>query len=490
MAFGVVGLVFLVGGGVLANTFLISPLTQRAKRIAALEKSTEETTDQINRILADKPKLERWRQLSLPADQVMARGEYAKFLTDLMRQSSFAVEYLRAGQSDGRVNVTADKKKPVYTPLTYSLRAKASLGNVVKMLEKFYNTGLMHRISHLIIERTDGNARGDTVTVQMTVEALILSGAEDRSKLLGAPDKSVALSAVTAMRRGPAALALVPWAVGPTGPLGPRALSQPPKPAKPGTVVASYKPRKYDDIARKNIFVGEQTRQERSADPYREAILEYAELTDITRNGVDYQAFITEKDKKEKKTRLRAKNGKPLGGFDSFHVKDISGESVLQGKVVWIGERDLIFKSDDKYYSLHFGQNLATALEKGRLSESQVKSMMSAAVLGSVQLTEISRTEGYIETFLDDKASDRKTRLRANKEGKPLGGFDSFQLKDGSGEVVLRGKVMWVSEQHVIFQADNKFYTIRPGQSLAEAVAKNQLSETEAKALLASKPDK
>ena len=64
-----------------------------------------------------------------------------------------------------------------------------------------------------------------------------------RAQLLPGVDRRLlALDTVSVLQGGPAALALVPFAAGPTGPLGPHVLAHPPK--------------EYANIAGKNIFTG------------------------------------------------------------------------------------------------------------------------------------------------------------------------------------------------------------------------------------------
>ena len=95
---------------------------------------------------------------------------------------------------------------------------------------------------------------------------------------------------------------------------------------------------------------------------------EFVYLTDITHTGNKAEAFLFDRYNNSK-TRLRAS-----AGFDSFRVRDSKGETLVQGKVVRIDDRDVIFRAGEKYYSIHVGQNLLNTL-KHPLDPSQLKEL-------------------------------------------------------------------------------------------------------------------
>ena len=171
-------------------------------------------------------------------------------------------------------------KKPVYIPLTYNVRAKASLGNLVQMLEHFQRAPLLHRIKSLTIARVENTVaarkkRDDVVTVQMTVEALRRQWRGTRR--LGFDPRLLALDTLMVLAHRPGGIALAPSILNPTGPLWPRQLTR------------SATPRKYADIAKKNIFLGPLAPGEDLDDGSSAAIpggeievTRYTYLTDIT----------------------------------------------------------------------------------------------------------------------------------------------------------------------------------------------------------------
>src|ERR1700730_8552559 len=96
-------------------------------------------------------------------------------------------------------------KKPIYTRLTFTVLAHADLASLVKMLEGFYRTGLLHQIKTFSVQRpltVGAQDRPNDLDINLTIEALIVSGAADRPQLLPNLDpRLMALDSLNAMVR-------------------------------------------------------------------------------------------------------------------------------------------------------------------------------------------------------------------------------------------------------------------------------------------------
>jgi hypothetical protein len=363
LAIGVLAVVVLAGGAFLFHQLFWTPLGEREASIAALQQDIEKKLDRIRQVETERVKLERWKQLSLPADPDLARREYEVYLSDLFRQSGFAAGFSITAKPAEKSSPTLPGKGPVYTHtrLPFTVLARANLANLIDMLERFYRTGLLHQIKNLSIQRPltpgTGQQQQGELDIQMTVEAVIVSGAESRPTLLPGVDRRLqVLDVVTALRGGPAGLALGFWALGSTGPVGPRVLAQP--------------PRQYAAIAKKNIFLGSsQERQGEEVDVAR-----FVKLVDITELK---EAWFYDQYNK-RMTRLRAEPG-----FDTFRILDNDGETLVHGKVIRLDSRDIIFQASQNYYSMHVGQSLDEIL-KSPLTGDQVKGLGLAAIMGTV----------------------------------------------------------------------------------------------------------
>jgi hypothetical protein len=243
-------------------------------------------------------------------------------------------------------------KKPMYTRLTFTVEgARGKLGNLVSMLDDFYHAGMMHQIKKLSVTRPrtrTNDQEADDLDVNMTVEAIVLNGVEPRSSLTYVDRRLLALDTASNLRGGPFGLGLALLTAGPTGRLGPSPLADP--------------PRRYADLALKNVFFPKEEDQgQNDIDLTR-----FVYLTEITQGALHTDAWLYDRAT-NKSTRLRAS-----AGFDSFRVTDDKNEVLIKGEVVKVGERDVYFKADDKYYVIHVGQSLEEAL-RNTVPASKVK---------------------------------------------------------------------------------------------------------------------
>jgi hypothetical protein len=380
------GAVVLLGGLFLAYQLILRPLSEYTTTIASLDEEVENARVQQAKIMKDKPQLETWRLMSLPIDPAhpgdvrLARGEYGQFLTNLLERHRFA-EVNLTPMAIMRSTSTQAGKKPMFIPVDFNLRAKVSLQNLVQMLEEFQRTPLMHKIKNLTIDRPENapaarRRGGDALAVEMTIEALVVSGAERRpTNLLGVDHRLLALDALTALGHGPAAIALVPSVLSPTGPVGAKILDRQAQSALArGSPAPKYEDlvvRNYRDIARKNIFQGAPA-PERLENLFGSAedieVTRFTFLTDITVSDWKSEAFYYIRTN-NRKTRLRVS-----AGFNTFRITDDRDDVVVSGKVVKIDTRDIYFQVGESFYGIHVGQNFADAMRR-RLPESEVRSL-------------------------------------------------------------------------------------------------------------------
>src|SRR6266481_1020144 len=373
LAIVVLGFIALAGAGLMISQFIWSPIRNRNHRISEIKSEIEERRDKIAQIQALKPKFEGWRQISLPADLGFARLEYEKHLRELLLQSGFegnTTTVIPSRGADPKSNPTLPgKKEPIYTRMNFTVAADGELADLVDFLERFYRTPLLHEIKRLDIRRPltalidTGPQRqnANILHIEMNVEALVLAGADKRKQLLPSVDWSLAgVDVLTSLCNSPTGLIILPSGIGPTGPLGPPILAAP--------------ARQYGSIAAKDIFFGP-TILEQVAE--KTAATEHVYLTDITHTGTKAEAFLYDRYNNSK-TRLRAS-----AGFDSFRIRDSKGVTLVQGKVVRIDDRDLIFQSGDRYYAMHVGQNLEESLKHP---------------LGASELKELGFSENKLET--------------------------------------------------------------------------------------------
>jgi hypothetical protein len=352
IARGILSVLVLAGAAFLFHSLVLAPMQETDNEIAQLTKENDDKATRIGEILADQPKLERWRQLSLPGDADLARREYDKYLHALFRQNGAAHGLIIAARpADSRSGPTLPNKGTIYTKLSFTVTTHATLSSFVKVLEKFYRTGLLQQIKTLSVQKpADAQATPGELDITLTIEALCLNGAEKRPTLLPIVDRwLLALDLLSGLRGGPLRLAGLPFFVGPGGP----------------GKLAEF-PRKYAAIAGKNVFLGN------AAGTSGLDVAQLVSLTDITTNGEGGREANLHDGLGKTRVVLGAKNA-------SFRFMN-GGEVRVEGKIVSIGDRVVYFRSGEQYYAIHLGQNLAAAMKKP-LTPEEAKAIETAKSL-------------------------------------------------------------------------------------------------------------
>jgi hypothetical protein len=367
LAMILLGGVSLGGLAALYYHFLLGPLQERDASIAALTSENDQKRDRIAQILAERPKLDWWRRLSLPTNSDTVSIEYDKYLSNLLDQSGFArLSYTVTPRPvDAKSSPTIPGKGPVYTKLTFHIMADGSLSALIEFLKGFYRTGLMQQIRTLQVQRpltTGPQESAQNLTMNLTIEALMVSGAEKREQLFARGNtRLAALDVAAGLCQAPTYLAQGLWnVVGPSGPLGRRALAEP--------------QRTYAAIAGKDVFFGDAPVMASGRPQEDVDVTRFVYLTDITQEERRTQAWLYDRYNNHW-TRLRAS-----AGFDSFQCPAAVDNPTVRGRVVRIDNREVIFKVEDNYYTLHVGQSLEESMRKA-LSASQVKDLKLTTVM-------------------------------------------------------------------------------------------------------------
>jgi len=373
LAVGALAVVILVGGGTVFKFVFLDPFWAVKSQIAAAEdeldkKQAELTKERLDHqtIVRRDPRLAHWQRLSLPddknqeqelkagwaLDEIKKRHEdkvqvdYEQYLTDLVMRSGFAPNSIKvsAAVADRKGGPVLTGKTPAYTRLSFTVQGQASLDAVVQMLQGFYRTPLLHEVRNLTLTnrppqnrpaptggplapgmgpvgppgpprgRTFGGttADGGDLDVNMTVEALLVTGAEKREALL--PDGAAI----------PAQLL--------------------PEPS-----------RQYTDMLAKNMFTGIPAVSKLTED--RREVLAAVKLTAIWNGGRRWEATIYDQGKGGDEKRVTERL------LTDFTIADKYNNTLVDGKVVRLGENGMIFEADKKYYRWLLGDFLGTAME-------------------------------------------------------------------------------------------------------------------------------
>jgi hypothetical protein len=131
------------------------------------------------------------RKLSLPADPATARLLYGQELESALAASRFPRNKTTVNpKSDNRAPTTgsaaAKKEKPPFIRQIVDIQATGDLTMLVEFLDRFYRMPLLHRIRSLTISKPETLTRESMpgeLNVVMSIEALIVDGAENRKTL-------------------------------------------------------------------------------------------------------------------------------------------------------------------------------------------------------------------------------------------------------------------------------------------------------------------
>jgi hypothetical protein len=343
LAMIVIGVIFVAGGFFLFQLMFWQPLQEKEALIRSYQDEIDGNEAKIKQAQLDQARLERLKLLSLPPNVDVAMREYSNYLTDLLIRSGFNSSgiAITPGKLDSR-QLTA-KAKPNFIPLHFTVNCPGKLDNLVRMMEGFYHTGLLHRIKNVTVKPAQmGTAKPqDDLVIDINIEALIVTGAEPRKYLLpNVSPRVLAAEVAMGLTGGPSGLGWAGWAAGPSGPLGP-------------TQLATL-PRRYAAIGEKNIFVGPiDVKKEESIN-----VTKFVYLTDISRDEKYLEGHLYNRWDNGQ-TRLRK-----APGLDFFRIRDNNGKILVSGKVVEMDDRELVFEANDKFYRLHVGQNIEDAMKE------------------------------------------------------------------------------------------------------------------------------
>jgi Tfp pilus assembly protein PilO len=139
----------------------------------------------------DDRQLAEWRRRSLPRDPAIAQSLYDEWLHALCA---------RAGLHGGVAvhSETVEKHHDIYTRIPFTIRAQATLDQIVAFLHGFYSAGNLQKIRHLEIKPIPN--RSGEFDLHVSVEALSLRDADATEKLTAEAGHDLQLPSLAAYR--------------------------------------------------------------------------------------------------------------------------------------------------------------------------------------------------------------------------------------------------------------------------------------------------
>jgi hypothetical protein len=243
-----IALVGIVGGGLfLLGTWFwfVAPLKEYNTKIANLKKRNEELDQTMIQFLLDKKKLNLARTKSLPANPAEATSEYLAYLHPLLAKSGLTVDDVSPSQTAKmRFQPTVAGIKEVgHQTMTFTVRARGDLKQLVGAMERIQATPYEHRIKTLTVDRADlrrdAAEANPKLLINMVLEVLLVAKTETKTGLPpGVDSKYLILDSIAAQSGAPAGWGLLGSTV---------ALRQ---------SMPAPEERDYDTIAMRNPFAG------------------------------------------------------------------------------------------------------------------------------------------------------------------------------------------------------------------------------------------
>jgi hypothetical protein len=148
----------------------------------ALDARTTEVTEAQEQLLAVSRKLAQsraavrqmqdWQARSLPADREKSITLYKSWLLEKAKEAGLEVNDINPS--------SRPSASTAYTSIGYQVKAHGSLESVATMLYEFYRSPQLHQVTKLQLSRPQGSSK---IEVSLDVEALSLPGADATDKL-------------------------------------------------------------------------------------------------------------------------------------------------------------------------------------------------------------------------------------------------------------------------------------------------------------------
>jgi hypothetical protein len=364
-------------------SFVWTPLVelgeQKTKADEQLEKVSSELA-QVNKsnetILKQHPRFKQWDKLSLPPrDPSQKKGptssedqkrvhfskletEYERIISDLLRRNGMNASSVKVSkaQPDARVGnppVPPKGQAPLYERMAFKVTATGPQEAVYKSLREIQDMKVLHevRAMSVAVPQPKGKEKPNPniLDLNMTLEALVVTGAEPRSTVL--PTQLAFTPKILAeMSRDYNLLNKRSLFTG---------LASPPPEKKPPVVVEEKKPSPPSDPTPKVL------------ESERLESLQFVKLTMLAYNPnrSRWEASLYDQaggkgDEIKLDTRL----------YKSFTLYSETNKPILEAKVVWIDAEQMIFTAEGKHFRARVGDFLDTAW-KTPLSANEVKKL-------------------------------------------------------------------------------------------------------------------
>jgi hypothetical protein len=174
------GAIFLLTGGASSSTVLRDNLTKIKADLAKLQAGAPDPKKAT--VL-----MNEWKTHSLPWNQTAAIRIYRQWMTKMANGLGIKIDDIKA-TNPKLVKGQGQDKRPIYTELPFTIKAKATLNELTQFLYAFHSAGFIHKINSLQITPT--TSADGKLDLNLRVQTLLLPGTPDNSDSQGQkPDR-------------------------------------------------------------------------------------------------------------------------------------------------------------------------------------------------------------------------------------------------------------------------------------------------------------
>ena len=181
---GLLAAAFVFGTYQWAYSIVFGPFESRQQDLARIQKAVADKSDRMLQLARETKRLNDWKLISLPPDDTAkskqpsaldAQRLYVQWLTDLSQICGF--ESLKVSPNG------ESPKGKIYIAVTVRIEAEARYEQLVRFLDLFYRTQLLHRVSAMQVS-TRGVFEGDPpLSISLDAEGLAMLDAPPRRTL-------------------------------------------------------------------------------------------------------------------------------------------------------------------------------------------------------------------------------------------------------------------------------------------------------------------
>jgi len=169
-----VAVLVFAGGNWFFERALNSPLAARRQKIAELRDEIARKELLVRHARRAGARLAEWEARALPSNTEVARSLYQNWLVQLVARAELDQPNVDSGE--------AVKKQGIYERLSFTIRGRGSLEQLIYFLYEFYRADHLHQVVRLGITPIANSPRLD---LSLGIEALVLPGADRKERLAG-----------------------------------------------------------------------------------------------------------------------------------------------------------------------------------------------------------------------------------------------------------------------------------------------------------------